>query len=123
MDEREKEKERERERDRAGPVKEEIDAIAASKRRKLKREHAPAGEPGEYSPVAPQPSISIGLSQPYDSRERAERKGSMVQRPTYFEEPGMRMHVKEPGSKMVRRDVDQYPFLESNSFSFLFVLL
>ncbi|CAO2828526.1 unnamed protein product [Amaranthus hypochondriacus] len=107
VDEREKEKERERERDRAGPVKEEIDAIAASKRRKLKREHAPAGEPGEYSPVAPQPSISIGLSQPYDSRERAERKGSMVQRPTYFEEPGMRMHVKEPGSKMVRRDVDQ----------------
>lgn len=104
--EKEKEKERERERDRASVSKEEIDSTAASKRRKLKREHIPGGEPGEYTPVAPQPPISIGMSQPYDARERGDRKGSMIQRPTYFEEPVMRMHVKEPASKMARRDVD-----------------
>ncbi|XP_021843215.1 THO complex subunit 2 isoform X2 [Spinacia oleracea] len=104
--EREKEKERERERDRAGLSKEEIDSTAASKRRKLKREHIPGAEPAEYSPVALPPPISIGMSQAYDGRERGDRKGSMVPRSAYFEEPGMRIHVKEPTSKMARRDVD-----------------
>ncbi|XP_021727131.1 THO complex subunit 2-like [Chenopodium quinoa] len=104
--EREKEKERERDRERANLLKEEIDSTAASKRRKLKREHIPGGEPGEYSPVAPPPPISIGIPQAYDARERGDRKGTMVQRPAYFEEPGMRLLVKEPPSKMVRRDVD-----------------
>jgi len=108
--EREKEKERERERDRASLVKEELDA-AASRRRKLKREHIPGVEPGEYSPVAPPPPSSLGMSQTYDGRERGDRKVSMVQRPGFFEESSMRMHVKEQTSKMARRDVDPYPLI------------
>lgn len=103
--EREKDKERERERDRASLAKEELDA-AASRRRKLKREHVPGSEPGEYSPVAPPPPSSLGMSQTYDGRERGDRKVSMVQRPGFFEESSMRMHVKEQTSKMARRDID-----------------
>ncbi|KAK9750246.1 hypothetical protein RND81_02G181900 [Saponaria officinalis] len=106
VDDREREeKERERERDRESLSKDEIDSTVASKRRKLKREHIPGAEPGEHSPVAPPPPMSIGM--PYDGRERGgDRKGSVAQRPAYFEEPGMRMHVKEPAGKIVRRDVD-----------------
>ncbi|XP_074309319.1 THO complex subunit 2 isoform X2 [Silene latifolia] len=106
VDDREREKERERERDREILLKEEMDSAAASKRRKLKREHIPGGEPGEHSPVAPPSSLPIGMSQPYDGRERGDRKSSIVQRPAYFEEPGIRMHVKEPAGKIARRDIE-----------------
>ncbi|KAA8529838.1 hypothetical protein F0562_034393 [Nyssa sinensis] len=101
------EREREREREKANLVKEDIDASAASKRRKLKREHMPS-EAGEYSPAAPPPPpLTINMSQPYDGRERGDRKGAMVQRPGYLEEPGLRIHGKEATSKMTRRDTDQ----------------
>ncbi|GAB4828694.1 THO complex subunit 2 [Ancistrocladus abbreviatus] len=101
------ERERERERERLNLLKEEMDANAASKRRKLKREHLPGGEPGEYSPGAPPPPPSnVGMSQSYELRERGDRKGSMVQRPGYFEEQGLRIHGKEAPSKMARRDSD-----------------
>lgn len=87
-----------------------MDASAASKRRKLKREHLPAGEAGEYSPVAPPPpSLSISMSQSYDGRDRGDRKGAMIQRAGYLEEPPMRMHGKDVAGKMVRRDADPYP--------------
>lgn len=98
------EKEREREREKTNPLKEDMDANA-SKRRKLKREHLP--EAGEYSPAAPPPPpVNIGMSQPYDGRDRADRKGTMVQRPGYLEEPGLRIHGKEATSKMTRRDTE-----------------
>ncbi|CAN4101706.1 unnamed protein product [Withania somnifera] len=78
----------------------------ASKRRKLKREHM-ASEPGEYSPAAHPPTLSINMSQPCDGRERAERKGvSVQQRPGYLDEPVLRIHGKESASKAPRRDVD-----------------
>ncbi|KAL7181122.1 hypothetical protein ACSBR1_040061 [Camellia fascicularis] len=98
------EKEREREREKTNPLKEDMDANA-SKRRKLKREHLP--EAGEYSPAAPPPPpVNIGMSQPYDGRDRVDRKGTMVQRPGYLEEPGLRIHGKEATSKMTRRDTE-----------------
>ncbi|CAK9142914.1 unnamed protein product [Ilex paraguariensis] len=78
-------------------------------RRKLKREHL-TSEPGEYSPVAPPPPpLSSGIPQPFDGRERGDRKGAMVSRPGYLEEPVLRMHGKEAASKMTHRDIDQYP--------------
>ncbi|XP_021832088.1 THO complex subunit 2 isoform X1 [Prunus avium] len=101
------EREREREREKANLLKEETDAIAASKRRKLKREHPPSGEAGEYSPVPPPPPpLSISLSQSYDGRDRGDRKGPPVQRAGYLEEPSVRIHGKEAASKMTRRDLD-----------------
>lgn len=104
------EREREREREKANLLKEETDAIAASKRRKLKREHPPSGEAGEYSPVPPPPPpLSISLSQSYDGRDRGDRKGPPVQRAGYLEEPSVRIHGKEAASKMTRRDLDPYP--------------
>ncbi|MBA0586061.1 hypothetical protein Gorai_016816 [Gossypium raimondii] len=101
----ERERDRERDREKANVVKEDdVDATGA-KRRKLKREHLPS-EPGEYSPVAPPPPpLSIGMSQSYDGRER-DRKGTMMQRGGYLEEPGMRIHGKEATGKMARRDPD-----------------
>lgn len=101
--------ERDRDRDKANLLKEEMDANAASKRRKLKREHLPSGEPGEFSPVGPPPALTVGMSQSYDSRDRGERKALMTQRPGYMEEPGPRVHGKEAASKMGRRDVEPYP--------------
>ncbi|CAA2963416.1 THO complex subunit 2 [Olea europaea subsp. europaea] len=95
----EKEKEKEREREKTNILKEEMDSNA-SKRRKLKREH-PQSEPGEYLPAAPQ---SSPLS--YDGRERGDRKGVMVQRPGYMEEPALRIHAKEAATKTTRRDAD-----------------
>ncbi|KAF7808544.1 THO complex subunit 2 [Senna tora] len=103
----EREREREREREKANILKEEMDLNAASKRRKLKREYLPTGEPGEYSPVAPPPPpAAIGMSQPYDGRDRVDRKGPMVQHASYIDEPGLRIHGKEVASKMNRRDSD-----------------
>ncbi|XWS64052.1 hypothetical protein CRYUN_Cryun06bG0153900 [Craigia yunnanensis] len=96
--------ERERDREKANLLKEDVDATGA-KRRKLKREHL-LSEPGEYSPVAPPPpTLSIGMSQSYDGRDR-DRKGAMMQRGGYLDEPGMRIHGKEAASKMARRDTD-----------------
>lgn len=103
------ERERDRERDKIGLLKEDTDSNAASKRRKLKRDHMPS-EPGEYSPAAPPPPpLSINLSQPYDGRDRGDRKGAMVQRPVYLEDPGLRIHGKEAASKTAHRDNDLYP--------------
>ncbi|XVF43449.1 hypothetical protein PTKIN_Ptkin02bG0040900 [Pterospermum kingtungense] len=100
----EREREREREREKANLLKEDVDA-AGAKRRKLKRDHLPS-EPGEYSPVAPlPPPLAIGMSQSYDGRDR-DRKGAMMQRGGYLDEPGMRIHGKEATSKMARRDTD-----------------
>ncbi|KAM3363868.1 THO complex subunit 2-like [Capsicum galapagoense] len=97
--------EREREREKGSIVKEDMDPNA-SKRRKLKREHM-ASEPGEYSPAAHPPAIFINMSQPCDGRDRGERKGVIVQqRPGYLDEPGLRIHGKESGSKAPRRDAD-----------------
>ncbi|XVF03002.1 hypothetical protein REPUB_Repub04eG0223200 [Reevesia pubescens] len=94
----------ERDREKVNLLKEDVDATGA-KRRKLKREHLPS-EPGEYSPVAPPPpSLAIGMSQSYDGRDR-DRKGGMMQRGGFMEEPGMRIHGKEAASKMARRDTD-----------------
>ncbi|PHU03205.1 hypothetical protein BC332_28456 [Capsicum chinense] len=101
--------EREREREKGSIVKEDMDPNA-SKRRKLKREHM-ASEPGEYSPAAHPPAISINMSQPCDGRDRGERKGVIVQqRPGYLDEPGLRIHGKESASKAPRRDADSYPY-------------
>ncbi|XVE74551.1 hypothetical protein DITRI_Ditri12bG0026000 [Diplodiscus trichospermus] len=100
----ERERDRDREREKANLLKEDVDATGA-KRRKLKREHLPS-EPGEYSPVAPlPPPPAIGMSQSYDGRDR-DRKGAMMQRGGYLEEPGMRIHGKEAAGKMARRDTD-----------------
>ena len=86
-----------------------MDAGAASKRRKLKREHLPSGEAGEYSPVAPPPP-PLGVSaQSYEGRDRGERKGAMIQRAGYLDEPNLRIHGKEVAGKMTRREADQYP--------------
>lgn len=87
-----------------------MDLTAASKRRKLKRDYLPTGEPGEYSPVAPPPPpAGIGLSQPYDGRDRGDRKGPVIPHGGYIDEPGLRIHGKEVASKMNRRDSDPYP--------------
>lgn len=97
------------ERDKTNVSKEDMDPNA-SKRRKLKREHI-ASEPGEYLPATPAPpQISINLSQTHDGRgDRGDRKGVVVQRPVYVEEPGLRVHSKEAASKTARRDPDPYP--------------
>lgn len=103
----EREREREREREKANLLKDDMDASAASKRRKLKREHLPSGEAGEYSPVAPPaPPLSIGVSQSYEGRDRGDRKGAMIQRAGYLDEPSLRIHGKEVASKMTRRESD-----------------
>ncbi|XP_057417817.1 THO complex subunit 2 isoform X2 [Lotus japonicus] len=99
------EREREREREKVNILKEDLDLNAASKRRKLKREHLPTGEPGEYSPVAPPPP-GIGITQAYDGRDRGDRKGPMIQHASYIDEPGLRIHSKEVAGKMNRRDSD-----------------
>lgn len=98
---------REREREKANLLKEDMDASAASKRRKLKREHLSLAEAGEYSPVGPPPpSMGGGVSQSYDGRERGDRKGVMMQRAGYLDDPGLRIHGKEVVNKMTRREAD-----------------
>ncbi|KAK3222127.1 hypothetical protein Dsin_009152 [Dipteronia sinensis] len=102
----ERERERDRDREKANLLKEDTDASVASKRRKLKRDHLPSVEPGEYSPVAPPPpSIAMGISQSYDGRDRGDRKGAMM-RAGYIEDAAMRIHGKEVAGKMARRDLD-----------------
>ncbi|KAI5382680.1 THO complex subunit 2 isoform X2 [Lathyrus oleraceus] len=96
--------EKEREREKANIPKEDLDLNAATKRRKLKREHLSTMEPGEYSPVAPAPPPpSIGMSQAYDARDR---KGPMIQHASYIDEPSLRIHGKEVANKLNRRDID-----------------
>ncbi|KAJ7955431.1 THO complex subunit 2 [Quillaja saponaria] len=98
--------EREREREKVSILKEDMDLSAASKRRKLKREHQPTGEAGEYSPVAPPPPpTGTGMTQ-YDGRDRGDRKGPMIQRGGYLDDPGLRIHSKEVASKMNRRETE-----------------
>ncbi|KAG8382675.1 hypothetical protein BUALT_Bualt05G0101900 [Buddleja alternifolia] len=96
--------ERDRERDKANISKDDAESNA-SKRRKLKRELMPS-EPGEYLPAAPSPPLSINLSQSQDGRDRGDRKGIIVQRQGYVEDPGLRVHNKEAASKATRRDTD-----------------
>lgn len=105
----ERERERDRDREKANLLKEDMDASVASKRRKLKRDqHLPPGEPGEFSPGAPPPpSLSMGVSQSYDGRDRGDRKGAMMR--GYVEDSAMRIHSKEVAGKMTRRDSDPYP--------------
>ncbi|XP_042021570.1 THO complex subunit 2-like [Salvia splendens] len=94
----------EREREKTNANKEEVD-LNATKRRKLKREHM-ASEPGEYLPPAPSPApMPVSLPQTHDVRDRVDRKGAIVQRPNYVEEPGLRVHSKEAANK-TRRDAD-----------------
>ncbi|XP_062113290.1 THO complex subunit 2 isoform X2 [Humulus lupulus] len=102
----ERDREREREREKANLLKEDIDASAASKRRKLKRDHLTSGEAGEYLPVGPPPPSNINISQSFDGRDRGDRKGAVIQRAGYLEEPSLRVHGKEMASKMTRRDID-----------------
>uniref|UniRef100_A0A803Q3I5 THO complex subunit 2 n=1 Tax=Cannabis sativa TaxID=3483 RepID=A0A803Q3I5_CANSA len=90
-------------------MKEEIEANAASKRRKLKRDHLQSAEAGEYLPVGPPPPASVNISQSFDGRDRGDRKGAVIQRAGYLEEPSLRVHGKEMASKMTRRDIDPYP--------------
>ncbi|KAJ6743936.1 THO COMPLEX SUBUNIT 2 [Salix purpurea] len=98
---------REREREKTNLLKEEMDASAAAKRRKIKRDHLQTGEAGEYSPVVPPPaSLGTGISQSYDGRDRGDRKGGMILRANYLEEPPMRIHGKDVAGKMARRDAD-----------------
>lgn len=102
--------EREREREKANILKEELDLNAASKRRKLKREHLPTDEPGEYSAVAhPPSSAGTGMPLAYDGRDRGDRKGPIMQHPSYVDESSLRIHGKEVASKLNRRDSDPYP--------------
>ncbi|RAL47850.1 hypothetical protein DM860_011435 [Cuscuta australis] len=98
--------EREREREKQNLLKEDIDVNAASKRRKLKREHL-SSESGEFSQSSLVPPLPINnISQSYDGRERGDRKSVMIQRPGYLEEQGPRIHGKDSTSKSTRRDAD-----------------
>ncbi|XP_068661475.1 THO complex subunit 2-like isoform X2 [Aristolochia californica] len=98
----------ERDRDKGSNMKEDLDT-GASKRRKLKKEHLPSAEGGgEYSLAPPSTSLAMGiLPQPYEGRDRGERKGAIVQRQAYMDEPVPRMHGKEASGKIPRRDTDQ----------------
>ncbi|CAH9146449.1 unnamed protein product [Cuscuta epithymum] len=100
--------EREREREKQTLLKEDMDPNAASKRRKLKREHI-SSEAGEYSQASlPPPHLPLGsISQSYDGgRERGDRKSGIVHRPGYLEDQGPRIHGKDSTSKSTRRDAD-----------------
>ncbi|XP_058108394.1 THO complex subunit 2 isoform X2 [Magnolia sinica] len=99
----------ERERDKGNMSKEDIETTAASKRRKLKRDHlSPAESGGEYPLAVPPPlPLTVGISpQQYDGRDSGDRKGAMVQRGAYMDDPVPRMHGKEAASKIARRDND-----------------
>ncbi|KAK1302436.1 hypothetical protein QJS10_CPB12g01588 [Acorus calamus] len=95
-----------RDREKGTIVKDDMDPAAATKRRKIKRDHLSSEASGEYPPVAPPPSLSMGTSsQSFDGRERGDRKGvSTQQRAAYMEETVPRSHSKEATSKVTRRD-------------------
>lgn len=99
----------EKDRDKVNLLKEEADATAASKRRRLKRDHLSSEATANYGPSPPPPlSLSATMPQPYDGRER-DRKEPLLQRNLYLEESGYdkgstgRIHNKE-GGKVTRRD-------------------
>lgn len=99
----------EKDRDKANLLKEEADATAASKRRRLKRDHLSSEATANYGPSPPPPPpLSVTMSQPYDGRDR-DRKEPPLQRSLYMEESGYdkgstgRIHNKE-GGKVTRRD-------------------
>ncbi|KAJ4960752.1 hypothetical protein NE237_020662 [Protea cynaroides] len=99
----------ERDRDKVNLFKDDMDANAASKRRKLKREHLSSGEAGDNSlAVPPPPPLALGMSQSYDGRERGDKKGAVAQRSGYLGEPMPRVHGKEATSKITRRDDQIY---------------
>lgn len=97
------------EREKVNIAKDDLDTNAASKRRKLKRDHLSSSDVSEYPMgVQPLPSASVSVSQSlYDGRERAERKVSAIQRAGFLEEPSPRMHGKEAANKITRRDSEQ----------------
>lgn len=66
---------------------------------------------GDYSAaMASASSLTLGIPQPFDARERNDRKGGMIQhRAAYAEEQLPRLHGKEATGKPNRRDFDQYP--------------
>ncbi|KAJ6819080.1 THO complex subunit 2 [Iris pallida] len=101
----------ERDRDKGSILKDDMDSTAASKRRKLKRDHPSLSEAGEdYSSDLSQPLVSLatGSSLSFDARERGDRKGVMLQHRTgYVDEQGLRIHGKEAASKISRRETDQ----------------
>ncbi|CAN7034385.1 unnamed protein product [Brassica rapa subsp. trilocularis] len=101
----EREREREREREKSIPLK---DDFEASKRRKIKRDQqVSSAEPGEYSPMPHQSSLSMGLGpSSYEGREQRKSSSSMIQHGGYPEEPSIRLLGKEASSKMARRDPD-----------------
>lgn len=95
-----------RERDRGNTMK---DDTEASKRRKIKRE-LPANEATKEFALGVQahPSLALGTSQPFDGRERGDRKATNVQhRAPYMDEAVSRLHGKETSSKVTRRESDQ----------------
>ncbi|WZZ10565.1 hypothetical protein YC2023_096486 [Brassica napus] len=104
----EREREREREREKSIPLK---DDFEASKRRKIKRDQqVSSAEPGEYSPMPHQSSLSMGMGpSSYEGREQRKSSSSMIQHGGYPEEPSIRLLGKEASSKMARRDPDPYP--------------
>ncbi|KAL0698843.1 hypothetical protein Bca4012_054965 [Brassica carinata] len=104
----EREREREREREKSIPLK---DDFEASKRRKIKRDQqVSSAEPGEYSPMPHQSSLSLGMGpSTYEGREQRKSSSSMIQHGGYPEEPSIRLLGKESSSKMARRDPDPYP--------------
>ncbi|RWW86733.1 hypothetical protein BHE74_00004475 [Ensete ventricosum] len=100
-----------RDRDKATMMKEDMDLTGGSKRRKLKRDHALSSETGgEYSQVVPPPPpVAIAMPQSFD-RERADKKAAMVQQRAAYMDEASRMHGKEAGGKINRRESDQYPY-------------
>ncbi|MCL7046579.1 hypothetical protein MKW94_030124 [Papaver nudicaule] len=96
------------EREKVNISKDDLDTNAASKRRKLKRDHLSSSDVSEYPiGVLPLPSTSVSVSQSlYDGRERPERKVSAIQ--TRFpEEPPARVHNKE-AAKITRHSEQLY---------------
>ncbi|KAG9443939.1 hypothetical protein H6P81_015279 [Aristolochia fimbriata] len=97
----------ERERDKGSTLKEDLDA-GASKRRKLKKEQPSAEGGGEYPLAPPSTSLAMGVLPPtYEGRDRGDRKGTIVQRQAYMDEPVQRMHGKEVSGKIPRREPEQ----------------
>ncbi|CAA6659375.1 unnamed protein product [Spirodela intermedia] len=77
-----------REREKGNISKDDAESNAATKRRKLKRDHLSSMEAGD-------------VSQRFDGRESGERKVAMaLNRANYAEEPVQRMHTKEAASKI-----------------------
>ncbi|WOL00987.1 hypothetical protein Cni_G09700 [Canna indica] len=97
-----------RDRDKSTMMKDDMDLIAGSKRRKIKRDHNLSSDTGEYSQGAPPPpSLAPGLSQSFDGRERADKKAAMMQQRAAYMEDAPRIHGKEAAGKVNRRESDQ----------------